>query len=147
MASILLHRTLGSLHPVDDEGREIIAKFSAGEIIKAEISRPRNVKFLRKFFAMLQIILENQDHYKSMDDLLDVSKLSVGHVRVIQTKRGEVRIPKSISFAAMDETAFSEFYERVVTWVLAEVIPGLQRKDLDEEVANELRELVLPKGY
>ena len=125
----------------------MLSKIGAGEIVKAEIKRPRNVRFHRKLFAMLTIILNNQDHYRSVEDLLDVAKLRIGHVRVIQTKQGEVRIPASISFSALDDHEFGKIYNRICDWVCEEVLPGLRRADLDEEVANELMEFAAPKGY
>lgn len=141
MTQILLRKRLGStLEPIDDNGRELLTKFGAGTVVKAEITKPRNIRFHRKFFAMLNLVFQNQDHYKSLDDLLDVCKLRIGHVRVIETKHGIERIPASISFANMDDTGFSNFYDRVVQWVLTEVIPGLRHSDLDEEVEEELRE-------
>ncbi len=73
-----------------------------------------------------------------MKELLGVCKLRIGHVTIVQTPQGEERWPASISFASMDETAFSEFYERAVDWVLSDVIPGLQRQHLDAEVEAEL---------
>lgn len=136
--NVLLVKFLGGLRPVDDAGAALLAKLGIGELVKVEIKRPRNVRFNAKFFAMLNIIFQNQDHYKSIDDLLAVCKLRTGHVIVIQTRDGEVRIPASISFSAMDDDEFAAFYDRAVAWVLAEVIPGLKRADLDEEVEQRL---------
>lgn len=139
MAEVILRKRLsGVLEPVDDDGKRTLAKFKNGTLIRAQVTKPRNVHFHRKFFAMLNLILQNQEHYKSVDDLLDVCKLRIGHVRVIQTATGEERVPQSISFAAMDETAFQEFYDRAVNWMLEEVIPGLRKHDLNQEVEAEL---------
>lgn len=139
MSALLMRKMIGGrLEPIDDAGKDTLAKIGIGTVVSVEVKRPRNVHFHRKFFAMLNLILQNQEHYQSTDDLLDVCKLRIGHVRVIQTKNGEVRLPKSISFAAMDEAAFSEFYDRAVNWMIAEVIPGLARADLDHEVAEQL---------
>ncbi len=136
---ILCRKTLsGHLCPIDDAGKEALAKFKSGTVIRAQITKPRNVYFHRKFFAMLSLIMQNQEHYKSVDDLLDVCKLRIGHVRVIQTACGEERVPQSISFAAMDEIAFQEFYDRAVDWMIKEVIPGLRKLDLNHEVEAEL---------
>lgn len=141
MTTLLLRKRFGgTLEPVDDSGREVLAKVKTGATIKAEVTRPRNVHFHRKFFAMLNLVYQNQEHYKSLDDLLDVCKLRIGHVRSIQTKGGIEKVPASISFANMDDTAFSNFYDRAVQWVTTEVIPGLQRHELDGEIEEELRE-------
>jgi len=136
--TLLMVKRLGSLHPYDDEGVEALKKIGPTQIVKITYSRPRNLRFHCKFFAMLKIILDNQDHYKSTDDLLDVCKLRIGHVTVIQTPQGEERVPKSISFASMDETEFGKFYDRAVFWVASEVIPGLNRQHLNDEVEAEL---------
>lgn len=139
-------KRLGGLQPMDEAGEAALRKVGLGEVVTAEVKRPRNARFHRNFFAMLQIILANQEHYQSLEDLLDVCKLRTGHCRTIQTKQGEVKIPKSISFAAMDDTEFSEFYDPACYWVVTEVIPGLERKHLDEEVASRLLEFGRPEG-
>lgn len=146
MVRILVVKHIGALKPIDDAGEAVIRKLGQGEIVTVELKRERNIQHHRKLFAMLQIILENQDAYKSVDDLLDVCKLRIGHVRTVQTKEGIVRIPDSISFASMDQDSFNQFYDKACGWVITEVIPGLQRKDLDEEVADELRAFGQPEG-
>ena len=131
-------KRLGAFRPTDDQGIEDMAKILDGSLVKVTWTRPRNIHFHNKFFAMLGIVLKNQEHYQSMDELLGVCKIRIGHVTVVSTGYGTEKWPKSISFAAMDETEFSKFYDRAVDWVLREVIPGLQRQHLDAEVEAEL---------
>ena len=137
---ILMKKRLGALRPVDAGGDEVLRGIGAEETVMVRIKRPRSPQHHRKFFAMLGIVLKNQEHYKNMDDLLNVCKLRVGHVTTIATKLGDVQVPKSISFASMDQTAFRVFYDAAVDWVTREVIPGLKRGELDAEVEAELRE-------
>ena len=143
---ILVVKKLNALYPVDEAGEAVIRKFGLGEIVSVDVKRPRNVAFHTKFFAMLQIILKNQDHYKSIDDLLEVCKLRTGHCHTVETKLGEVKITDSISFAAMDENAFADFYDRACKWVTTEVIPGLDRQGLDDEVRVQLQDFGAPEG-
>lgn len=131
-------KRLGALRSASDAGTEAMRKIGEGELVKVTWSRPRNIQFHRKLFAMLSTILVNQEHYKSIDDLLDVCKLRIGHVRVVETAQGIEKFPASISFASMDETEFSAFYDKAVDWMLSEVIPGLQRQHLDAEVEDQL---------
>ena len=146
MASFMAVKRLNGLQPIDEVGEAAMRKLHLNDVVNVEIKRSRNLAFHRKFFAMLQIILQNQDHYKSMDDLLDVCKLRTGHCRTVQTRQGEVRLPKSISFATMDDTEFADFYDRACAWVVTEVIPGLERQALDEEVAARLQDFGRPEG-
>lgn len=131
---------LGALRPAQEQDVEVWShmKIAEREVVKVQISRPQNYKFRCKFFVMLGIILKNQESYKTVDDLLDVCKLGIGHVRTIQTPQGIVRLPKSISYAKMKAPEFDAFYNRAVDWVLSNVIPGLQRQHLDAEVEAEL---------
>ena len=138
--SHIMVKRLRTLRPTDDQGIEDMAKIPDGSLLKVTWTRPRNIRFHNKFFAMMGIILKNQEHYQSMDELLGVCKLRIGHVTIVQTQHGEEMWPKSISWAAMDETEFSKFYDRAVDWVLREVIPGLQRQHLETEVEAELVE-------
>ena len=140
MARFLAVKNLGKLQPIDDAGEEILRHVGQGEIVALELVRERNLQHHRKLFVLLSTIFENQSAYKSLDDLLDVAKLSVGHCKAIQTKEGLVKIPLSISFAAMDQDAFNAFYEKIVDWCVSTVIPGLSRRDLDAEVEMQLLE-------
>jgi hypothetical protein len=137
---ILLNKRLDSLVPADDVAIEALRRIKLGSTIKAKISSPRNMAFHRKFFAMMQIVLKNQSHYKTMDTLLTVCKIETGHCEVVRTKKhGDIFVPKSIGVTKMTGDEFSAFYDRACDWVEKEVIPGLKRKELDAEVEKELR--------
>lgn len=143
---ILVARKLTGLYPVDEAGEAAVRKIGLGEIVSIDLKRPRNIKFHAKFFAMLNIILQNQEHYKSIDDLLEICKLRTGHCHTVQTTSGEVKITDSISFASMDENSFADFYDRACAWVIDEVIPGLDRQGLDDEVRMQLQDFGAPEG-
>lgn len=138
MTMILMRKGLaGRLEPVDDAGRDFLAKIAAGSVVSAEVKRPRNIGHHRKFFALVNMIWQNQTRYKSPDELLDAIKVHIGHATAMTLRDGtEVRVPKSISFASMDQAAFDAFWDRVVQVVCAEIIPGLNRDDLERELLD-----------
>lgn len=145
MAKVMMVKKLSALYPANETAEALMRRLKQNEMVSVDVSRPRNVKFNAKLFAMLQIILQNQEAYKSIDDLLEICKLRIGHCRTVATKHGDVQIPNSISFASMDEDSFAEFYDRACGWVITEVIPGLERAGLDEAVAEELRGFGAPE--
>lgn len=51
---IHLVRTSTGLRPYSDDDYEEMKKIKVGAIVKANIVRPRNVKFHRKFFALIR---------------------------------------------------------------------------------------------
>ena len=128
----------GFIKPIDDEGRDALRRFANGEIFMADVTMPRNLMFHRKFFAMLKIILENQEYYTNVNDLRAVCLCEIGHCDTIRTKNGYVSVPKSISWAQMDEIEFNKMYDKAVEWVTTVVIPGFAEKDVDEMVILEL---------
>ena len=112
----------GGLEPFDDEAIAVISKWKDGDMIVAEVVRPRNGKFHKKFFAMLNIIYMNSDEFKSITDLLNYVKIETGHADIIEVHGVAFRVPKTISFAQMDEDSFSVFYNSAVQ-VCVNVVP------------------------
>lgn len=130
---------LGVLAPIDEPGRQAVAKVGHGKQVLVTVKKARNPYHHRKLFAMLGIVLANQNHYKDVDQLLGACKLATGHCDLVKTKHGVVGLPKSIAFHALDQIAFAGFYDKAVQWVVEEVIPGLSARDLNAEVEEELR--------
>lgn len=138
MTQILLRKTLGGkFEPVDDVGREAMSQIRMGDIVRADVRKPRNLGHHRRFFALVSVIYENQTRYTSPEALLDAIKVHIGHCEVLRLTDGrEVHVPRSISFANMDQIAFGQFWDRVVACVCREIIPGLDRDDLERELLD-----------
>jgi cell division FtsZ-interacting protein ZapD len=85
-----------------------------GEVLKCKISRPRNSQHHRKFFALLNIVYQNQDHYNSIDVMRSILTMKAGFYNEIKTDKGLVFLPASISFAKMDQQEFNQFYEKML---------------------------------
>lgn len=131
---ILMRRTLGgNLSPINDGGRDVISRIGDAEVL-VEIRKIRNPAFHRKFFALISLIYHNQSRFRSIEELLDVIKVMVGHANVVEKDGKEIYIPKSISFAKMDELEFQAFYDRVITFVCEKIIPGVTREELEREL-------------
>lgn len=138
MARLILRKTLnGRLEPTDDLARDALAKIAAGDLVAVEIKKARNVQLLRKFYALMSLVFQNQERYASLDELVDVVKVYVGHCEITVASSGEkVYRPKSISFARAEEIEFQAFYERVVKLVLERFLPHVT----EEQLARELEE-------
>ena len=142
----LMVKKLNRLEPADEEAVAALRTIKHDKVVQIEIRQPRNLQFHRKLFAMLRIVLDNQEHYQSVEELLDMCKIAIGHCHSIVSRDGEiVKIPQSIAFHTMDNTTFQAFYARVCGWVITEAIPGLDLDDLHEEVAQQLRQFGTPE--
>lgn len=136
--SFLAKRTInGALMPLDDSGREAM-RYVGDAIVMVTVSRKRSINRHRWFFALVNLIFENQSHYKTRDELLTVLKIRLGHCDVVvdHTTGEVIRTPKSIAFHNMDETAFAAFCDRTVQLVCEEFIPKLPEGDLRRELAD-----------
>jgi len=102
MKIYLIKRNDGVFIPAYNSDHENVKKIHAGEMVSAEIKRPRNILFHRKFFALLNMGFSNQDHYDIFEDFKNIMIMKTGYYHSIITKKGLVYIPKSISFAKMD---------------------------------------------
>jgi len=134
---ILVVKTInGLLKPAFDEDLESFKKLPKDGYFEIKYTKKRNVRFHRKFFALLKIAYENQSDYRLMEDLRRDLIITSGHYEeVVNAITGEVyKIAKSISFSNMDETEFSKIYEDVkdviVRWL------GIDNDTLNDEVAQ-----------
>lgn len=131
-------RQMGALRPVDAAGEQALADIPQGELVRVTIRRPRNVLHHRKWFALLNVIFPHQSLYPTQETLLAAIKVALGYGDTVKLPDGRtIIVPGSISFAKMDQTAFTSFYDRAVNLIVTKIIPGVGREDLEREV-NEI---------
>lgn len=111
--------------------KQITDKIGIGEEIEVLLRKARNPKFHRKFFGLLNMVLQNQEKYETLEDLLTEVKIRVGHYSEYITDDGKiVYTPKSISFEKMDEISFDRFYEKTVDAILVGKIINITKDEL-----------------
>lgn len=107
------------------------AKFIEGELYEVEIRKKRNIKFHRKFFALINLCYENQEFYNDIEDLRKELVIDAGFYREVTTHHGEIKKEAlSLSFSSMDEIQFEDVYNKVLTEVMYML-------DCDNESINE----------
>ena len=113
MAEFWAERIAGALRPVDQESLDEFSKLPVGKPLHVEVKQPRNAAHHRLFWALCARIADARG--VTAENIADVLKIATGHFTLVRTKSyGEIHIPKSISFAAMDQTEFRMFFERCV---------------------------------
>jgi mannose/fructose/N-acetylgalactosamine-specific phosphotransferase system component IIB len=127
-------KTSSGFIPEHDSDYEKAKKIKKGESVKISVTRPRNYEFHKKFFALVRLVHHNQDIIEEEDDLRLYMIMKAGYVKKIETKDGLMYLPKSISFAKMDEIEFQDLYNKVID--VAIKILGTDRKSLLDEVIN-----------
>ena len=117
---LLVVNTPRGLVPLGDDDYEQKRKLKLGETYSVEVKVVRNVDFHRKYFALIAYAWEFLDEqeterFKDKENFRKYIEIAAGHCDVIFHPRLQefVEIPKSIAFAKMDNTAFSDLYGRV----------------------------------
>lgn len=134
-----LTRTVSGLSPANNAAQEALRKIKLGKMVRCEVTTPRNIQHHRKFFALLQTVWMAAGDWASVEDLLIELKFKLGVVReVVLHESGEVvKIPGSISFAAMDQAKFDMFYANALR-ELCVMAGGIEEDALRQEVLNQL---------
>jgi hypothetical protein len=128
-------RTLAGFVPANGEADAFFRAVKAGEMVELLGKRPRNLKWHNLYFAAVDLLFDNQDRYTSKDEFLAAIKVALGHCDYLTLKNGErVAIPKSISFAKMDATAWEAFWSRFCDLVETKILPGVKREQLEREL-------------
>ena len=141
MAEVYLRRTATGLAADDDAAREALRRIKLGDVVRAEIVRPRSVRYHRRFFGMLSTVWRACGDWPDVEALLRELKFRAGLVdeqRVVDRQSGEIiatlQIPRSIAFHAMDDDEFRAFVERCIRVICDEMVPGLDDAVLRDEV-------------
>lgn len=145
-----LLRTPHGFVPASDEDFDELRKVKLGSEVRAAIVQPRNVRFHRKFFAMLKIGFDAWEPPEKEHRGLPVQKnferfrkdcvIAAGYYEPVANLKGEVRAEaKSISFASMAENEFERVYSDVANVLLQRVLINYTRADLDRVVEEIIR--------
>lgn len=125
-------RTVFGLVPSSDSAREVLAGIPVGSTLSVDVSRPRNIRFHRLYWALCGTIADSIG--ANRESVSDVLKLRSGHFAVIQTANERYRVPRSISFAKMAEGEFKTFFEKCCQVIVEEFLPHMKSGELMSDI-------------
>lgn len=125
-----------------DYDKEQIKTLKRGSVVECTIKESRNIKFLRKYFALIncawEYLTEEQQafFYNNKDSFRKSVEIAAGHCeQVFNRTRGEwLDVPKSVAFDKMTESEFSSLYERVRDVLYRLFIPDVNKKEFENEL-------------
>jgi len=133
--------TAHGLVPLYDDDYDQKKRLKVGESYECDVKVVRNVKFLRKAFALLNAAWSlfderQQAAWRSREGFRDYLTVAAGHYEVYYNARLQafVELPKSWSFDSMSESEFSDLYDRMKDVIFAV---------LGDKVTEEVFERVL----
>lgn len=146
MKAMLLRTPTGlrGATPADQDAyskfRRRLEAMKPGKWLRLEWSSPRNGPHHRKFMALVQLVTENSETYDTVAKALVAIKLAAGYFDPIPDPRTGEIVPAlhSISYDAMGQEDFEEFYAAALDGVLQVVLPTMGR-----ETADRLLEMIV----
>ena len=141
-----LLNTREGLKPMYDEDYDEKKKLKIGEVYEAEIRQPRNLRFHRKYFALLRCSWEYLDEKKQsfFNNDLEVFRKSLevtsGWCEPVYniSMKSWLHVPKTISFEKMTEEQFNTLYNNVRDIPFSVIIPNISQEEFNKNLKNFL---------
>ena len=141
-----------SFIPASEDDAALLSKVKAGETVKLILTRPRNIKFHRKFFALMQLAFDYWEPPKHGEGSAFADKMTVernfdrfrydvtilaGYYDATYRLNGDVRLEaKSISFGSMSEDDFEKLYSKVIDVISNRVCTKFSEYELRKQVED-----------
>jgi hypothetical protein len=147
---IILQKTAHGFVPTDQKSAEKLAKYKVGDSFTCTIKRVRNIKFLRKYFALINHAYEcwepetkqykGKEVKKNKERFRKDIQILAGYYEATVNLKGDVRLEsKSIAFESMKEEDFEKLYQSVITVIMEKVLTNYTRDDIDRVVDELLK--------
>lgn len=141
----------GALRPADSHTEDVIRSLTVGEVHELKgLSKPRNLRFLRLYFALLRVVMDNLPEdlayqYPTIDHLRWELMLQAGRFEERKTLGGKpYYVPDSISFASMDEIEFDEVFNETLTICARKFLRGADEDQLRQAAVAEIEQHITP---
>ena len=135
--------TAMGLVPFNDSDYDEKHKLKVGKVYEVTIKEARNIRLHRLFFALINCSWEflgewrQEFFHNDKDAYRETLTIAAGYYEPFYspTRQEWLEKAKSIAFDKMDETEFSELYERVKDVIYKVYIPN----DLKDEFEQQLK--------
>ena len=129
----------GDLLPWGPNDHAYVSKLGAGESLECDTRKARNPAHHAKFFALFDLAYESQGRYTNKRQFMTELKIRAGwYEEYVNTNGQMVYVPKSISWANMDQETFDKFY--------ADAVKALAEMCSNEEITLEADSIIARAG-
>lgn len=140
--TVMLRVQKGALVPADTASERMLRAraYHIGDVLSAELRKPRNPKFHRLVHQLGTAVIENTDDFASYTDSHAVLKrlqveANMGCDVMVINAPGfgmlEHRTPQSLSFENMEEAEFQAIYKGFCDYVIKRYWPSMDPDDIE----------------
>lgn len=134
----MLRIVKGALVPASQKDAEFMRarKYHMGDILSADLSKPRHPKHHRLVMSLLKLVLDSSEHVQTIDQLLTIVKIKMGRVQTfIDAVAGKTYyVPESIAYASMDQGEFDIFWRDLKDMVTRDYLPGMTPEQVEAAI-------------
>ncbi len=141
MKAYLIRKSDNSFLPAFPNDLEKLKRIKIGEAIEVSFSKPRNYKNHRRFFAMLNMAIQNMpdsipDRYQNIEYFRYELLIGIGHCEFRESMGGSTYpVAKSMSFSSMGEDEFNDMFALCSNYILKWFLPGLDHATFNENLS------------
>lgn len=145
---IYLKVVKGALQPADDYARSQLRSrgYKTGDLLAAELKKPRNTKFNRLVHRIGQLVVQNIEAFSGLDAHRAIKRLQIEgkvaceEIGIMVANYGMVvqLIPRSLSFESLDEGEYQEAARGICRTISERYWP-----EMDPEQIEEMAELMV----
>ena len=134
-APLVMRRTERGLEPRSRLAADFLSQYAIGSDVEITIRKRRSHPQHRRYWVMLNQVIEATGAYPDAERLHEALKLDLGYVTPMKLFNGTlVYVPNSTAMSQMDAAQFSRFFERAAAR-LAELCGFDPLADIDTEAA------------
>ena len=157
MEAFFIKKANGSLFPASEEDAELLSKIKLGKTVKLTLTRTRNVKYHRKYFALLNlafdywtppekevpVYMRGQQPEKNLDTFRSDITILAGFYDATYRLNGDTKlVAKSISFYNMSEDNFEKLFSATIDVVINRICTQYTEHQLRRQVENLVLDFV-----
>lgn len=121
-----------------------ILKLEPGEMLEIITVQPRLGWYHRKHMALEQAVFESQERFEDFESFRTWLKVGAAHVDWFPgPKGGVIPVPRSISYATMEQGAMEQYHHDVVMFLRTEHAAATLWKHLDQRQRIDMVETIL----
>jgi hypothetical protein len=125
MPTVTLHiDDSGHLEGLSERDRKAYAKFRTrlatlgDSSITFSWTEPRSGPYHRRFFALLNRLLDCQEQFQEIEHLLSWLKVGAGYADLVPGPKGKpVALPRSINFVTLDQAEFEPIAQAMISFM------------------------------
>ncbi len=137
-----LVKTLSGWAPADEQTTQYWKNGKLRDVYHFNISKvkdQRNWRHLQKYWVMLKTVVENQERYRTKEELHEAIKWGLGIVETRRTLQGEFyQVVGSVAMDKMNQETFDRFYSDAINLILKYVLTGTTEQELNDRVMEVL---------